>query len=61
MPVVRVDLWEGRTEEEKEKLIKGIRKAFVDFGMKAEWVTVILNEVPKSNWGIGGKQASNME
>ncbi|MDH5532315.1 MAG: 2-hydroxymuconate tautomerase family protein [Candidatus Bathyarchaeota archaeon] len=57
MPVVRVDMWKGRTEEEKEKLIKGITRAFVEIGMKAEWVTVILDEIPKNNCGIGGKKA----
>jgi len=61
MPVVKVDMWKGKTEEEKEKLIEGITKTFVKIGMKAEWVTVILNEVPKSNWGMGGKQASKVE
>ena len=61
MPVVRVDMWKGRTEEEKEKLIKGITRAFVEIGMEAGWVTVILNEVPKGNWGMAGKQASKIE
>lgn len=61
MPVVRVDLWEGRTEEEKDRLIKGITRAFVEMGMKAEWVTVIVYDVPKSNWGMGGKQASKIK
>lgn len=61
MPVVKVDLWEGRTEEEKEKLIKGITRAFVEIGIRAEWVTVILHDVPKNNWGSGGKQASKMK
>jgi 4-oxalocrotonate tautomerase len=61
MPVVKVDMWKGKTEEQKEKLIEGITKAFIEIGMKAEWVTVIFNEVPKSNWGMGGKQASKVE
>lgn len=61
MPVVRVDMWEGRTEEVKEKLIKGITKVFTETGMRPEWVTVIINDVPKTNWGSGGKQASKME
>ena len=61
MPVVKVDLWEGRTEEEKEKLIEGITRAFVEIGIRAEWVTVVLHDVPRSNWGSGGKQASKMK
>ena len=60
MPVVRVEMWEGRTEEVKEKLIKGITKVFTEIGVSSEWVTVIINDVPKTNWGSGGKQASKM-
>jgi len=60
MPVVRVDMWEGRTDEVKEKLIKGITKAFTGIGVSPEWVTVIINDIPKTNWGSGGKQASKM-
>lgn len=58
MPVVRVDMWEGRTEKVKEKLIERITKAFIDIGVNPESVTVIINDVPKMNWGSGGKQAS---
>ena len=58
MPVVIVETWEGKTEDQKEKLIKGITKAFEEVGVKAEWLTIVIHDVPKSNWGTGGKQAS---
>ena len=58
MPVVKIDLWKLKSDEEKEKIIKGITKTFVEIGMKPEWVTVIINEVDKENWGSGGEQAS---
>lgn len=51
-------MWEGRTDEVKEKLIEGITKVFTEIGVSPEWVTVIINDVPRSNWGSGGKQAS---
>lgn len=60
MPVVIVELWEGRTSEQKEKLIKGITKTFEEIGVKPEVVHVIIHDTPKTNWGIGGKQASKM-
>jgi len=53
-------MWEGRTDEVKEKLIKGMTKAFTGIGVSPEWVTVIINDIPKTNWGSGGKQASKM-
>lgn len=58
MPVVHIEMWPGRTEGEKEKLIKGITKAFEEIGVKPEHVTIVIHEVPKSNWGIRGEQAS---
>lgn len=49
MPVVHIEMWPGRTEGEKEKLIKGITKAFEEIGVKPEHVTIVIHEVPKSN------------
>ena len=31
MPVVIIDMWEGRTPEQKEKLIKSITRAYEDW------------------------------
>ncbi len=58
MPVVIVEMWAGRTEEQKEKVIKGITKAFEEIGVKPKNVQVIIHDLPKTNWGIGGVQAS---
>lgn len=58
MPVIHVYMWAGRTQEVKEKIIKGITEVFVNLGVPAEAVTVILHEIEKSNWGIAGKTAS---
>jgi len=60
MPVVIIEMWEGRTEEQKEKLIKGITRAFEEIGVKAEWLNIIIHDVPKTNWGIRGEQASKI-
>ncbi len=58
MPVVIVEMWQGRDEEQKSKLIKGITKAFVDIGVPASALQIVLHDVPKCNWGTGGEQAS---
>jgi 4-oxalocrotonate tautomerase len=60
VPVVIVEMWEGRTTEQKEKLIQGITRAFGEIGLKPEVVHVIIHDTPKANWGVGGKQASKM-
>ena len=60
MPVVIVEMWEGRTEDQKRTLIKGITKAFEAIGVKAEWLNIIIHDIPKSNWGMKGEQASRL-
>lgn len=58
MPVVVVDMFEGRTIDQKKQLVEGITAAFVKIGVPAEAVHIILNDVPKHNWGTGGKLSS---
>lgn len=60
MPVVIVEMWQGRNEEQKSKLIKGITKAFVDIGVPANRLHIIIHDVPKCNWGTGGEPASKI-
>ena len=58
MPVVEVNMWEGRSAEQKEKLIKSITKAFGEIGVTPEHLTIIIHDIPKTNWGMRGQQAS---
>jgi 4-oxalocrotonate tautomerase len=58
MPVVIVEMWEGRTLEQKKKLVKGITDAFVSIGTPPDKVEIILKDNQKSNWGQDGKLAS---
>ncbi len=58
MPIVTVKMWAGRTIEQKKQLVEGITSSFVKIGTPAEAVQVIINDIPKHNWAIGGKLAS---
>ena len=58
MPVVTVEMWSGRTIEQKKQLVEGITSPFVKIGTPAEAVQVIINDIPKHNWSTGGKLAS---
>jgi len=61
IPVVKIDMWEGRTAEQKEKLIKSVTDAIADtLKIPKEHITVIINDVPKINWGLKGEQASKI-
>ena len=43
MPNVKIDMWPGKTDEEKENLIKGITKVFEEIDIKKECVTIFIN------------------
>jgi len=55
MPIVTVEMMEGRTPEQKKKLVQGITSAFVDIGTPAEVVQVILKDNSRCNWAVAGK------
>ena len=61
MPVVQVNVWEGFGAERAKKVIQGITQVFVEAGVPAHAVEVILHEVPKTHWGIGGEPASERQ
>jgi 4-oxalocrotonate tautomerase len=58
MPSVHVNVWKGFGEERIKTVIQNITKVFVDLGVPAHAVEVIVHEIPKSHWGIGGEPAS---
>ena len=60
MPIVKVEMWAGRSHEQKQKLAKAITEAIVDIGgAPAEGTFVIFEDVPKENWAQGGVLASD--
>ena len=58
MPVVIVETWTGKTDDQKAKMIMGITRVFVEIGVPGDQVQIIIHDVPKTNWGIGGEQTS---
>lgn len=58
MPIVNVNVWKGFGEEKTKKVIEEITKIFVELGIPKQAVEVIVHEIPKSHWGIGGEPAS---
>ncbi|HEY3314978.1 MAG TPA: tautomerase family protein [Bacillota bacterium] len=56
MPAVIVEFWEGRTVEQKRRLVKAITKAMVDeAGSDPTHLHVIIHDVAKDSWGRNGK------
>ena len=61
MPLVKIEMWEGRDEAKREELIRNVSRTVVDtLKCPVEMVWVIIDEVPKSNWGMAGVPATKI-
>ncbi len=58
MPIIHVNVWEGFGQEKAKITIQNITKVFVALGIPPQAVEVIVHEIQKSHWGIGGEPAS---
>ena len=55
MPLIQATIMEGRTQEQKEAFFKGVTQVAVEtLNVKPEQVRVVINQVPKTHWAIGG-------
>lgn len=55
MPVVTIQLWEGRTLDQKRALVRAVTKAMVEHaGARPDGLHVIIQEVARENWGRAG-------
>ena len=55
MPVVTVQMWTGRTPQQKRALARAITDAMVQHaGAKPTNLHVIIQEVPKEDWALAG-------
>ena len=55
MPIIEVNLLEGRPPEAKERLIKALTDAAIDaIGAPRESVRVILREMAPAHFAVGG-------
>ena len=59
MPIVKIEMWSGRDAATKDKLIQNVTKTVCDtVKCPPEAVTVVIEDIPKENWGQAGVQAS---
>lgn len=55
MPIIQVQVLEGRSDEKIRELIAGITDSAVrTLDVRPEQVRVIVQTVPKKYWGVGG-------
>lgn len=56
MPLIRVELFEGRTVDQKRALAQALTEATVKtLGCAPGHVDIMFFDVPKSDWATGGE------
>ena len=61
MPIVQIDLLEGRTLEQKRDMVAKVTDAIVETAKcSPDVVTIIIREMPPTMLGKGGKLRSDM-
>lgn len=60
MPIIRVEMFEGRSEAQKRELVRDLTDGFLrTCGGKPESVHVVIGEYSPSNWGVAGELVSD--
>ena len=60
MPIIRVEMFKGRSVEQKRALVRELTDAFVGAaGGNTDSVHVVITDVDKSDWGSGGQLCSD--
>ncbi len=62
MPIIQVNILEGRTVDQKRKFVADVTEAVVkSLGVKPDTVRIIIHEMAKHEYAIAGVLASDKE
>ena len=60
MPIIRVEMFEGRDVATKRELVKSLTPEIVRItGCGEASVNVVISDVKRENWDLGGELASH--
>jgi 4-oxalocrotonate tautomerase len=60
MPIIQVNLLEGRSDEQVEAMIREVTEVVsVTLDAPRESIRIIVNAVSSAHWGIGGATAKS--
>ena len=60
MPIIRVEMWPGRSHAQKQEIARGITEVMVNVAKSSSEATIVIFEdIPKENWAQGGSLASD--
>lgn len=55
MPIIRVEMFKGRSREQKREIAKELTDTFIRVaGGKPEGVTIIFSDIDKEDWAVAG-------
>ena len=57
MPIITIETWPMK-KEDKSVVMKKITDVFVEQGVPAQAVTILIKETPLENWASAGEQHS---
>ena len=61
MPFAQIYLLEGRNDDQKRTIIEKVTQALHEAaGAPVENIRVWIHDVPKTNWGIAGQTAADL-
>ncbi|WP_218241581.1 4-oxalocrotonate tautomerase [Comamonas fluminis] len=56
MPTYHIELFEGRSVEEKRKLVEAVTRVTTEvLGSSPESVDIVITDIKRENWATGGK------
>ncbi|MCM3091575.1 MULTISPECIES: 4-oxalocrotonate tautomerase [unclassified Cytobacillus] len=62
MPIIQVQILEGRTDVQLKELISSLTEAAVNsLNVESNQVRVVIQDIPLTHWGIGGATKSELE
>ena len=60
MPIVRIEMFSGRTHAQKQELARAITEAVANIAHTTEGATIVIfRDVAREDWAQGGKLASD--
>jgi len=60
MPIIRVEMFPGRTLDQKRDLVRELTDGFVRAcGGAGDRLHVVVTEVEREDWGVGGELMSD--
>ncbi len=56
MPIIRVEMLEGRSREQKRELSEALTREYVRIcGGRPEAIYVVIDDINIENWAVGGQ------